>query len=177
MPRVWENPYYNFDSIWNALLILFETISDEGWVDVMVTAMSTTRRGMQPSDGAAFWHSIYFVLYNFISAVFIKSVFVALVIENFSRKTGWGFLTADQRRWADLVKHLEQIRPLSSPGSNPARQSSLSSRCYQIATAKHSGFSKAATAALCTIVGLLITEYADQPTYADISKGEKEKLS
>src|SRR4051795_9301423 len=49
-PRQVSNPYYDFDNFGSSLFILFQIVSQEGWVDVMFTAMSITGRGSQLQD-------------------------------------------------------------------------------------------------------------------------------
>jgi hypothetical protein len=71
-PRVWDNPYvWTFDSFRGALLILFEIISLEGWVSVMVSVMQITGRDQQPVQDASQFNSLFFVVYNLIGAVFV----------------------------------------------------------------------------------------------------------
>lgn len=50
-PRVWSNPsVWSFDTFQSSLLILFEIISLEGWVDVQQSVMTIVGRDMQPQD-------------------------------------------------------------------------------------------------------------------------------
>jgi hypothetical protein len=72
-PRVWQNPtegsQYSFDDFRSALLILFEIVSLEGWVDVMTAAMAIVGRDMQASPDATQVNALFFVIYNLIGAV------------------------------------------------------------------------------------------------------------
>jgi hypothetical protein len=80
VPRVWANPSpsttFSFDSFRASLLILFEIVSLEGWVDVMNTVTSITGPGSQPQTNASQVNAIFFVVYNLLGGVVILTVFV-----------------------------------------------------------------------------------------------------
>lgn len=83
VPRVWDNPSpsttYSFDSFRSSLLILFEIVSLEGWIDVMNIATSITGSGLQPQTNNAQFYSIFFLIYNLLGAVVILTLFVRYV--------------------------------------------------------------------------------------------------
>lgn len=58
------------------MLILFEIVSLEGWIDVMQSATSITGNDTQPSNGAAQWNSIFFIVFNLFGGVIILTLFV-----------------------------------------------------------------------------------------------------
>jgi voltage-dependent calcium channel len=71
-PRVWANPAtWSFDSFKDSLLILFEIISLEGWIDVMESVMQINGRNQQPQEYAQQWNALFFVGYNLLGAVFM----------------------------------------------------------------------------------------------------------
>jgi len=86
-PRVAANAWYNFDTFPSSLFILFQIVSQEGWIDVMWNAMSITgvgmfipdtnlaihinKTGMQPQNKAAQVNSIFFVAFNLLGSVFV----------------------------------------------------------------------------------------------------------
>ena len=81
VPRVWANPTldeskWSFDSFRDAILILFEIVSLEGWVDVMSSGMAITGRDQQPETNASQWNAIYFVLFNLFGGVIILALFL-----------------------------------------------------------------------------------------------------
>jgi voltage-dependent calcium channel len=80
-PRVWDNPapstVFSFDSFRASLLILFEIVSLEGWVDVMNIATSITGVGRQPQTNASQFNSIFFLIYNLLGGVVILTLFVS----------------------------------------------------------------------------------------------------
>jgi hypothetical protein len=82
-PKVWENPSpsttFNFDDFFSSLLILFEIVSLEGWVDVMGVATSITGRNEQPRTNASPANSLFFLIYNLLGGVVILTMFVRWV--------------------------------------------------------------------------------------------------
>ncbi len=80
VPRVWENPApsttFSFDTFRQSLLILFEIVSLEGWIDVLGVATSVTGAGQQPQTNASLGNSIFFLIYNLMGGVVIFTLFV-----------------------------------------------------------------------------------------------------
>lgn len=80
VPRVWDNPSpsttFSFDTFRASLLILFEIVSLEGWIDVMGVATSATGRNLQPETNASQTNAIFFLIYNLLGAVVILTLFV-----------------------------------------------------------------------------------------------------
>ena len=82
-PRAWSNPQtstrWSFDDFRSSLLILFETVSLEGWIDVLTAGMKITGLDQQPSQDASQANAIFFVAYNLMGAVVILTLFVRSV--------------------------------------------------------------------------------------------------
>ena len=80
VPRAWDNPApstkFSFDNFAASMLILFEIVSLEGWIDVMSVAMSITGPGLQPQTNASQVNAIFFVIYNLLGGVVILTLFV-----------------------------------------------------------------------------------------------------
>lgn len=80
VPRVWDNPApsttFSFDSFRASLLILFEIVSLEGWVDVMTVAVSITGRNEQPQQNVSQANAIFFLIYNLLGGVVILTLFI-----------------------------------------------------------------------------------------------------
>ncbi|KAG6896194.1 hypothetical protein C0992_009767 [Termitomyces sp. T32_za158] len=80
VPRVWANPSpsttFSFDTFRSSLLILFEIVSLEGWVDAMGVATSITGTGLQPFTNNSQFNALFFVIYNLMGAVVILTLFV-----------------------------------------------------------------------------------------------------
>ncbi|XP_071875567.1 sodium leak channel NALCN-like isoform X1 [Bombus fervidus] len=106
VPRVWANPRrFNFDNIGDALMALFEVLSFKGWLDVrdvLIQALGPV-------------HAIYIHIYIFLGCMIGLTLFVGVVIANYSENKGTALLTVDQRRWCDLKKRLKIAQPLHLP--------------------------------------------------------------
>ena len=79
-PHVWNRPSpsttFSFDNFRSSLLILFEIVSLESWIDVMNVATSITGPGLQPQTNVAQANAIFFVIYNLMGGVVILTLFV-----------------------------------------------------------------------------------------------------
>ncbi|XP_071650364.1 sodium leak channel NALCN-like isoform X2 [Temnothorax longispinosus] len=106
VPRVWANPKrFNFDNIGDAMMALFEVLSFKGWLDVRDVLI----KALGPL------HSIYIHIYIFLGCMIGLTLFVGVVIANYSENKGTALLTVDQRRWCDLKKRLKIAQPLHLP--------------------------------------------------------------
>ncbi|XP_067640360.1 sodium leak channel NALCN isoform X2 [Eurosta solidaginis] len=106
VPRVWANPRrFNFDNIVDAMLTLFEVLSFKGWLDV--------RDVLIKACGPI--HAVYIHIYIFLGCMIGLTLFVGVVIANYSENKGTALLTVDQRRWCDLKKRLKIAQPLHLP--------------------------------------------------------------
>lgn len=106
VPRVWANPRrFNFDNIGDAMLALFEVLSFKGWLDVRDVLI----KAVGPI------HAIYIHIYIFLGCMIGLTLFVGVVIANYSENKGTALLTVDQRRWCDLKKRLKIAQPLHLP--------------------------------------------------------------
>ncbi|GBO04162.1 Sodium leak channel non-selective protein [Araneus ventricosus] len=106
VPRVWANPRrFNFDNIGNAMLALFEVLSFKGWLDIRDVLLQ--RLGTV--------HAIYIHIFVFMGCMIGLTLFVGVVIANYSENKGTALLTVDQRRWCDLKKRLKIAQPLHLP--------------------------------------------------------------
>ncbi|WBW72677.1 plasma membrane calcium ion import channel Cch1 [Schizosaccharomyces osmophilus] len=134
-PRVWSNPSaYNFDSFPHALLILFEIVSLEGWIDVMRDVMNITGMNMQPQDNASSGYAMFFVLFNLISTIYILTLFVAIIIRNYTERSGSAFYTSEQKAWLELKRLIKSMRPSTRSAVRPP---GFRGRCYDFSVDKH----------------------------------------
>lgn len=170
MPRAWQNPYvWSFDSFRSAILILFEIVSLEGWVDVMSSAMSISGRDTQAEPNSSQYNSIFFLIYNLIGAIVVLTLFVSVIIENFSRRSGQALLTSEQQQWVDLKKLILRQRPARRPDVRPSKP--LQSWCYERAVEKHGWWSRMITGLYVIHIGVLASQTATQGARADNSRG------
>lgn len=156
-PREVSNSYYNFDDFGNSLFILFQIVSQEGWTDVMWSAMSANGVGKQPEPFQSQGNAIFFIIFNLLGAVFVLTLFVSVFMRNYTEQTGVAFLTADQRSWLELRKLLRQISPSKRPSNKSEHP--WRSWCYRIAVKKHGKWQRFLTAVLLCHLLLLVLEY------------------
>lgn len=110
-PNVYTNPYLDFDDFGTSFSSLFQIISLEGWVDLLLDVMKSTGVGTPPEDFASPFNGFFVVLFNFTSIVFILTLFVSVIISNYSKTTGRAYMTKDQISWYQVKKFLVQVRP------------------------------------------------------------------
>ncbi|VDP12012.1 unnamed protein product [Onchocerca flexuosa] len=122
VPRVWTNPRnFNFDHIGNAMLALFETLSYKGWN--VIRDILWVRQGP--------WAVVFIHIYVFTGCMIGLTLFVGVVIANYTENRGTALLTVDQRRWHDLKARLKMAQPLHVP-PKPAESAKLRIRLYEI---------------------------------------------
>ncbi|KAG2002361.1 high-affinity cell membrane calcium channel, variant 2 [Coprinopsis cinerea AmutBmut pab1-1] len=160
VPRVWDNPSpsttFSFDNFKSSLLILFEIVSFEGWVDAMWVVASITGPNEQPRTNASQWNSIFFVIYNLLGGVVILTLFISIIIGNFSSRTGSAFLTMAQREWIDLQKLFKRQKPSKRPKRRPAN--GFQAWCFDRAVQKHGWWSRTFTVLIVVHVIALMTQ-------------------
>lgn len=155
------NPYYNFDNFGNALFILFQIVSQEGWTDVMWSAMSITELGIQPVASNSVGYSVFFVVFNLLGTVFILTLFLSVFMRTYTEQTGVAFLTAEQRSWLELRKLLRRVKPSKRPSKK--NSSAFQQWCYRQATQKHGAWYRSVTTALVFHLILLTIEFYPDP--------------
>ncbi|KAL1742981.1 Ion transport protein-domain-containing protein [Schizophyllum fasciatum] len=174
VPRVWDNPapstVFSFDSFPASLLILFEIVSLEGWTDVMGVAMSITGENMQPQTNASQVNALFFIIYNLLGGVVILTLFVSIIIGNFSSKTGSAFLTRPQREWIDLQKLFKRQRPSKRPKTPPTW--AVRRWCFDRATQKHGWWSRSMTFLFFLHIVALMTQTYTRAQVADTIRND-----
>ncbi|PWY99256.1 hypothetical protein BCV70DRAFT_200837 [Testicularia cyperi] len=169
VPRVWGNPtdgsIYSFDDFKSSLLILFEIISLEGWIDVMTTAMSVAGRDMQLQNDNRQVNALFFLIYNLVGSTTVLTLFVSVIIENFQTFSGAAYQTAAQRQWIDLKRLIMRQRPSKRPKVRPTNR--LRSWCYDRTIHKDGWWSRFMT--LCYILNIIVlmTQRYSDPHWVD----------
>lgn len=156
-PRVVSNPFFSFDDFGSSLFILFQIVSQEGWTDVLWSAMSITGVNQQPEPFASQQNGLFFIVFNLLGAVFVLTLFVSVFMRNYTEQTGVAFLTAEQRSWLELRKHLRQISP--SKRSINSESKRFKTWCYRVAVKKHGRWQRIVTTILLLHVLLLVLEF------------------
>lgn len=162
-PRVAANQYYSFDDFGSSLFILFQIVSQEGWVDVSFMAQSIVGVGLQPQDGATQGNAVFFVIYNLLGTVFVLTLFISVFMRNYTEQTGVAYLTAEQRAWLELRKLLRQISP--SKTSYDESKQKWKKWCHKRAIEKRGKWYVGITVVLVLHLILLLLEYYSEPQW------------
>jgi len=157
-PRQVSNSYFSFDNFGDSLFILFQIVSQEGWIDVMWRAQSITGLFTQPQEFTSQGYAVFFVIYNLLGAIFVLTLFMSVFMRNFTEQTGVAFLTTDQRAWLELRKRLRQISPSKRPVLKKDRKS-WQQWCYLRAVRKTGKWQRFVTVALIFHLILLCLEW------------------
>ena len=163
-PRQVSNPWYNFDNFGDSLFILFQIVSQEGWVDVMWSAQSITGFFTQPAPFSRQGNAVFFVVFNLLGAVFVLTLFVSVFMRNYTEQTGVAFLTTDQRSWLELRKLLRQVSPSKRPPSIETRET-WEQWCYRRAVRKTGSWQRFFTWVLVFHLVLLCLEFYPEPVW------------
>jgi voltage-dependent calcium channel len=169
-PRSVANPYYSFDNFGSSLFILFQIVSQEGWIDVMWSGMSITGRTTQPEPYASQGNALFFIAFNLLGAVFVLTLFVSVFMRNYTEQTGVAFLTAEQRSWLELRKLLRQINP--SKRSTKKSNFKWLSWCYRMAVTKHGKWQRFITTVLMCHLLVLVLEWYPESDWWDETRGK-----
>lgn len=167
-PRVVSNDYFDFDNFGDALFILYQIVSQEGWIDVMWAAESITGPGLQPQNYASQGNGVFFVIFNLMATVFILTLFISVFMRTYTEQTGVAFLTAEQRSWMELRKLLRHVNPSKRPSNKG--QPAWKVWCYKRSTRKHGRWHRAITVLLVFHLILLTLEYYPEPDAWDIAR-------
>jgi voltage-dependent calcium channel len=162
-PRQVANPWYDFDDFGSALFILFQIVSQEGWVNVMWSGTSITGTGLQPEPFASTGNAVYFIIFNLLGAVFVLTLFISVFMRNYTEQTGVAFLTAEQRSWLELRKLLRQISP--SKRSSGVGSSKWKKWCYDLSIQKRGMWQRFITSVLVFHLILLTVDFYPEPEY------------
>lgn len=162
-PRQVANPWFDFDDFGSALFILFQIVSQEGWVNVMWSGMSVTGKGLQPEDFASQGNAVYFIIFNLLGAVFVLTLFISVFMRNYTEQTGVAFLTAEQRSWLELRKLLRQISP--SKRSLGRQHGKWKKWCYDLSIQKRGKWQRFITLILVFHLILLTIDFYPEPKW------------
>lgn len=156
-PQTVIKKYYDFNSFGHSFLILFEIISLEGWVDLLQDVMSITSGFSQPEYYASAYNAIFVVLYNLVGTIFILTLFVSVIIQNYSVIRGSAFMTTDQNLWYELERTLKMARPSKRPAGLVL--GSFRYRIYSLVVDPNSRLNKASTINLGILFVVSIVEF------------------
>ncbi|CAH6718527.1 calcium-channel protein Cch1p [[Candida] jaroonii] len=157
-PNVYANPLLHFDYFAKSFSTLFEITSLEGWVDLLLNLMQSTGIGTVPVPFATPINGFFMILYNFIGIVFILTLFISVIIHNYSLSSGRAYMTTDQRSWYHVKNFLLQVRP--SKRENADQLGPIRRFCYRMTVEKHKGWNALLNVVLFAhVIALLLEKY------------------
>lgn len=162
-PRVASNPFFNFDDFGSSAFILYQIVSQEGWVDVSFAAQAITGRGLQPEFGASQGNAVFFVAFNLLATVFVLTLFISVFMRTYTEQTGVAYLTAEQRSWLELRKLLRQITPSKSSYDDSTNR--WKKWCHKRAIEKRGKWYLAITCVLGLHLVVLLCEFYPEPVW------------
>lgn len=134
-PNVYVEPILEMNRFLTSFASLYEIVSLEGWTDLLINVMQSTGVGTPQEMFASPFNGFFVMLFNFLSVVFILTLFVSVIIDNYSRVTGRAFLTTSQRQWYHVKRFLMQVKP--SRRRNPETLEGLKKFCYKMTVEKN----------------------------------------
>lgn len=157
-PKSYSEPPLMFNNIRKSIFSLFQIVSLEGWVDLLLNLTDITKIGYPRSTFASPQNAIFIVLFNFFSITLILNVFISLVINNYSMQTGVAYLSEQQLGWYEVKKALKQVKP--SRRTDPSNMSPQRLKLYNAMIGKNKFFSRSVNLLLLLhLVGLISEAY------------------
>lgn len=164
-PQTVVNDYFDFNDFGGSLLVLFEIISLEGWVDVLQTVMNISPGFAQPEYYADAFNSVFVMFYNLVGTIFILTLFISVIIQNYSVVRGSAFMTTDQKAWYEIESMLRVVRPSVRP--ERVIPGSFRDRILKLILSRNSWLNISMTVNLVLIAIMLITEFYPQKPIED----------
>jgi hypothetical protein len=113
----WESEFPNYDNLVNAMITLFIVSSEEGWPDIMYSAIDATDIGKAPERDYNPLAGLYFVFFIFFGTFFFMNLFIGVVFEQFYEASKHEsslasiILTKDQMFWIELQSLILKSTP------------------------------------------------------------------
>jgi len=171
VPRNWSQQAQNFDHIFNALNVLMEVSTLDSWEGVMFNAMDLNGINYQPILDVSMVNCLYFVAFVFIGSIMMTQVFVAVIIDNYSKSQGED-ISEEQSLYRDITHAVQNMCSDRTP--KPKRGDHLCAGCYDIFVDcypeencthplhyLHKNFDNVIITCVCLNVAFMATEHGD----------------
>mmetsp|Transcript_20712 Transcript_20712/g.31743 ORF Transcript_20712/g.31743 Transcript_20712/m.31743 type:complete len:82 (-) Transcript_20712:1836-2081(-) len=76
---------HHFDNVLGAMSTLFVVSSLEGWPDIMLQAVDSTKINQGPQEEASVIHSLYFVTFILIGSFFFLNFFIGVLFLKYNQ--------------------------------------------------------------------------------------------
>ncbi len=114
----WRTYDHNFDNSINGLIFLFELTTQENWPTLMYQAIDCTDVDQGPQMDSQWYYAYYFVIFIFISSMFLLNLFVGVMFLNFTKvqkheTSSFGdiMVTEEQLNWIEVQKMIIRSEP------------------------------------------------------------------
>lgn len=160
---IWQPKSYSFDNVLAGVLILIETSTTEGWLDLMAMCSDAVKPGVTPVPNWSPWIGATFaVVHVFLGSFVLWNLIVAEVISNYMKIKSLNdgispFLTQEQEDWQKttrLMLHMKPRRRVESPSGGFRRQ------IFEML--QNPLFDQAVTAVICINVAVMAADTHDQ---------------
>lgn len=155
-PRVYVEPLLHLNDFSSSFSSLYQIVSLEGWTDLLINVMQSTGVGTPQVMFYNVLNGSFIILFNFLSVVFILTLFVSVIIDNYSKVTGRGYLTEEQIQWYHVKRFLLQVKP--SKRRNPETLEGIQKFCYRMTVGKNKAWRYTLNVILFFHVLLLLCE-------------------
>lgn len=134
-PTAYVNPPLHMDSFLSSFSAFYQIVSFEGWTDLLLNVMQSTGVGTPQEMFASPGNGLFIIFFNFISTVFILTLFVSVIIINYSKSTGRAYLTNLQIQWYHVRNFLLQVKP--SKRCDITKMTRVQKFCYDMTVGKN----------------------------------------
>ncbi|XP_047135700.1 voltage-dependent calcium channel type A subunit alpha-1 isoform X1 [Hydra vulgaris] len=128
--RIWRRYDSNFDNVFDAILTLYISSTEDNWPTLMQNGMDVTGVDLGPLTKNSSYMAMYFVMFVVIFTFMIINIYIALIILTFQKqgeKQIHGELDRNQR---DCLDHVLNAKPRER--FMPKNKSSISFRVWLI---------------------------------------------
>eukprot|EP00158_Paraphelidium_tribonemae_P009852 Partr_v1_DN28981_c0_g1_i5_m25133 putative Calcium channel, voltage-dependent len=159
MPRVWKMTGGGFQNSALGMLSLFEMIMEEGWLNIMFSAMKSRGNDLQPVwPPASYAASLYFLFWMMIGYVLLRNLFVGVILQAFMTRNGTALLTTEQRIWLQMQRQLKLVKPSRKAEPPTSDYFGFNTMCYRLTCEKYGRFHYAGLAVIMLNVALIMMD-------------------
>jgi len=159
---VWHSKHYSFDTVWEAILTLFEMTSTEGWVEVLASTVDVVQVGVTPIPNFQYAYAWYSFIHIVVGSFILLNLIVGNVIGNYikikNEETGiLQLMTKEQKDWAATQHLMLEMKPKlrQQEPTHPIRR-----YCFRLVS--HDNFDLAITGIILANIFTMMLQTHDQ---------------
>lgn len=166
-PNVYVNPILEMNRFLSSFSTMYQIVSLEGWTDLLINVMQSTGVGTPQEMFATPINGFFVILFNFASVVFVLTLFVSVIIDNYARVTGRAYLTSPQQQWYHVKRFLMQVKP--SKRRRPETLRGIKKFCYNMTVEKNKYWGVILNIVLMLhIIALLVESFPESTAVVDV---------